>query len=341
MRPAAPASALLFAVLLLACGQDEDQGEKAAKGTSALAAASAAPSASSTGAEGTAGTAAGATSAGAAGPGEPAAGGRRAGPCADFAACRDACSARRSGGCVRMHERSRASDGDRAEAEKTASRLCDAGHPEACHVRHVQLQSDRRRSAQALTRACDLGYGQACVSLAGRTRDKARADELRKRGTFLLDRFCQRDDPYACTATGDLARNPPRGEDPDPARARWHYDKACVLGDGEGCYALVEQLAGEQPARVVVLLDRACELGEPRGCARAGDEYASGERVARNMERASAAWQAACDSGEDVAYRACDSLADALLDGRLPRDQARADKLKQRGEELAGQYEGD
>ncbi len=340
MRPAATASTLLSAVLLLACGQGEVESEKAAKGSAALAAASAAPSAAPGNATGTAGAAAGAATAGAAGA-EGAGEGRKPPTCADFATCREACSARRSGGCVRMHERSRASDADKAEAEKTASRLCDAGHPEACHVRHVQLQSDRRRSAQALTRACDLGYGQSCVSLAGRTREKGKADELRKRGTFLLDRFCQRDDPYACTATGDLARNPPRGEDPDPARARWHYDKACVLGDGEGCYALVEQLGADQPARVVVLLDRACELGEPRGCARAGDEYASGERVARNLTRAAAAWQLACDSGEDVAYRACDSLADALLDGRLPRDEARADKLKKRGEELAGQYEGD
>lgn len=338
MRPAATASALLFAVLLLGCGQDEDRDEKAAKGSSALAAASAASSAP---ASGTAGATAGAKTAGAAAATEGAGDARKAPLCADFASCRDACSERRSGGCVRMHQRSRGRDADKAEAEKTASRLCDAGHAEACHVRHVQLQSDRRRSEQALTRACDLGYGQACVSLAGRTRDKGKAVELRKRGTFLLDRFCQRDDRYACTATGNLARNPPRGEDPDPARARWHYDKACRLGDGEGCYALVEQLGDEQPARVVVLLDRACELGEPRGCARAGDEYASGERTARNMERAAAAWQLACDSGEDVAYRSCDSLADALLDGRLPRDQARADKLKKRGEELAGQYEGD
>lgn len=336
MRPAATASTLLSAVLLLACGQDEDRDEKAAKGAAALAAASAASTVPPSGGAEKAGAAAGAATS-PAGAGE----GRKPPLCADFAACRDACSERRSGGCMRMHERSRGRDADKAEAEKTAQRLCDAGHPEACHVRHVQLQSDRRRSAQALTRACDLGYGQACVSLAGRTRDKAKAGELRKRGTFLLDRFCQRDDPYACTATGDLARTPPPGEDPDPARARWHYDKACDLGDGAGCYALVEQLGSEQPARVLVLLDRACELGEPLGCARAGDEYASGERTARNMERAAAAWQLACDSGQDVAYRACDSLADALLDGRLPRDEARADKLKKRGEELAAQFEGD
>ncbi len=334
MRPAATVSALLSAVLLLACGQDEDRSEKAGEGTAVPAAGPAASGGAASSPATSSGAAAGAAAA--------TAGDQRKPPlCADFAACRDACSERRSGGCVRMHERSRGRDADKTEAEKTASRLCDAGHPEACHVRHVQLQSDRRRSAQALTRACDLGYGQACVSLAGRTRDKAKADELRKRGTFLLDRFCQRDDPYACTAMGDLSLNPPRGEEPDPARARWHYDKACVLGDGEGCYALVEQLGGEQPARIVVLLDRACELGEPRGCARAGDEYASGERVARNMERAAAAWQVACDSGEDVAYRACDSLADALTDGRLPADPDRAAKLKKRGEELAGQYEGD
>ena len=318
--------ALLGALLLPSCSEGNDRTEKRQKREPSAGQGATVPTAE--------------PAAGSGQPAEPATSGRP-GPCADFAACRDACSARRSGGCVRMHERSRASDVDRAEAEKTASRLCDAGHPEACHVRHVQLQSDRRRSAQALTRACDLGYGQACVSLAGRTRDKARADELRKRGMFVLERFCQRDDAYACTALGDAALAPPEGEDPDPARARWHHDRACDLGDGDGCYALVEQLGGQQPAREVALLDRACELGEPRACARAGDHYASGEQVTRNMKRAVQAWQLACDSGEDQAFRACDSLADALTDGRLPRDDDRAASLRKRGEELASQFEGD
>jgi len=327
MMAAMRASPAMLVLALLACGRGGDAGDDkpraaASKPTSAPAAAAARP------------PAAPAASA-------PAADQGKGRPCADFAACRDACVARRAGACVRMNEQAAKRDADRAESEKTASRMCDAGHPEACHVRHVQLQSDRKRSLQALTRACDLGYGQACLSLAGRSRDQARADELRRRGLFLLDRFCQHDDPYACTALGDAARDPGDGEDPDPARARWHFEKGCNLGDGDGCYALVQQLAGSLPEREVALLDRACELGEPRACASVGDHYATGDHVTQNIQHAAEAWQSACDSGADQAYHACDSLADALSDGRLPRDADRAAALRKRGEDLAGQFEGD
>jgi uncharacterized protein len=315
-------SPVMLVVALLACGRGDDGAEKAGaagkpSGGAAAQPVAAAPSGAAPAAE------------------------KRRGPCADFAACRDACVERRPGGCVRMHEQARKRDQDRAESEKTASRMCDAGHPEACHVRHVQLQSDRRRSLQALTRACELGYGQACLSLAGRSRDRSKVDELRKRGVFLLDRFCQREDPYACTARGDAARDPGDGEDPDPAAARWHFEKGCNLGDGDGCYALVQLLGGQQPEREVALLDRACELGEPRACASAGDHYASGDHVVKDIQHAAEAWQKACDSGADQAYHACDSLADALSDGRLPRDADRAAALRKRGEELASQFEGD
>jgi uncharacterized protein len=318
--------ALFAALLLCACGESEQEKAEKQKASEAVKAVAAA------------GDPVAPESDPAAGASSTADEGKDTRPCRDLASCRDACGARKPGACVLMQAHARR-EKKHSEAEKTASRMCDAGHPEACHVRHTQLGGNRRRAEEALTRACQLGYGQSCVSLAGRTRNRSKSDELRKRGVYLLDKHCQREDPYACTARGHAASEPPENEQPDPAQARWHYEKGCDLGDGEGCYALAEQLGDEQPKREVALLDRGCELGEARACARSGDHHASGKYVRRDPKRAAQAWQTACDTGDEGAAAACNSLADALEDGRLPRDPDRAAKLKARADQLG--EEGD
>jgi hypothetical protein len=309
--------ALLATLLLCACGKSEQEEAEKRKASEAVKAVAAAGDPVTPASDPAAGAKSSAADEG-----------KDSRPCRDLASCRDACGARKPGACVLMQAHARR-EKKQGEAEKTASRMCDAGHPEACHVRHVQLGGNRRRAEESLTRACQLGYGQACVSLAGRTRNRSKSDELRKRGVYLLDKHCQREDPYACTARGHAASDPPENEQADPAQARWHYEKGCNLGDGEGCYALAEQLGGEHPAREIALLDRGCELGDARACASAGDHHASG----KNIERAAAAWQTACDLG-DEGGAACNSLADALEDGRLPRDPDRAAKARKRADQL-------
>jgi TPR repeat protein len=253
--------------------------------------------------------------------------------CADFDACRKACQERQAGGCERMHARARGKSG--AEADKVAGQMCDAGHPEACHVHSLRL-GDKRRGARALSRACDLSYGQACIALAAGTKNAAKARELRLRAYAVLERHCRSENMYACTALGDAARKPGPDESADPARARWHYEKACNLGEERACYSLAEELRGDHPTEGLTLLDRACGLGEPRACAAAGDEYAAGRHVERNMQRAAASWRLACDSESDDAGAACDKLAAALKDGSLPADAELAAAVEKRRAELAG-----
>jgi TPR repeat protein len=253
--------------------------------------------------------------------------------CADFDACREGCQARKAGACERMHARARGKSG--AEADKVAAQMCDAGHPEACHVQSLRT-GDKSRATRALSRACDLGYGQGCIALAARTKNAGKARELRLRAYALLERYCRSENAYACAALGDAARQPAEDETADPARARWHYEKACNLGEEGACYSLAEELRGDHPAEGLTLLDRACELGEPRACAASGDEYAAGKHAEKNMQRAADGWQRACDSESDGAAEACGKLAAALKDGSLPADAGRAAAVEKRRAELAG-----
>lgn len=187
--------------------------------------------------------------------------------CGDFEACRAACAERRPAACVRMARRAR-DDAARKTSRQLLRQLCDAGSGEACFEASAAAPG-KPRDRKLLTRSCDMGSGWGCLRLAEAVRkdDRARADELRARGMRQLEKSCQHDDAFSCARIAEEAR---AGDDADPARARWHGEKACGMGDEEACRAVAEQLAGEFPEVSARLMERACELGLADACTGAG-----------------------------------------------------------------------
>jgi len=334
-------SALVIALAGLACGTS-DRNEKADPAGAGAKGAGAASAGAGTGSGAATPSTAGSSASSGAGAGSPPSAPLRNQQCADFAACRAACTERRPAACIRMGDHSHGKRADEVEAAKTVKQLCDAGHAEACHALRFLAKNDERAAAKLLSRGCDLGYGPSCVILAASTKDRDKADQLRARGNGLLERTCQRGDPYACARIAHEARVPRAGEQADLPRARWYGDKACNLGDEDACYALAQQLGAEFPELAATLTDRACELGQPTACGDVGDRVSGGGKAsAADMKRAADAWQMACDAGNDSTYQACGHLAEALTDGSLPADAPRADALRKRFKELASQFEGD
>jgi TPR repeat protein len=183
--------------------------------------------------------------------------------CGDFEACRAACAERKPGSCARMGGRA-TDDAARKTATQLLRRLCDAGFGEACFEASTTAPG-KPRDRKLLTRSCDMGSGWGCLTLAAavRSKDEARADELRARGMRQLEKSCQHDDPFSCARIAEEARS---GDDADPARARWHGEKACEMGDEDACRAVADQLKGEFPDISARLMERACELGQPDAC---------------------------------------------------------------------------
>ncbi len=121
---------------------------------------------------------------------------------------------------------------------------------------------------------------------------------------------CDGGDAVACRELGALLRHGAAGRDPDLARARATYEKACKAGDQPACAALGDMLlnglGGDQNhARALQLSNAACAAGVGSGCQNAGIMHLVGAGVAVDKDaardafaRAAKAFQPACDGGD-------------------------------------------
>jgi hypothetical protein len=113
-------------------------------------------------------------------------------------------------------------------------------------------------------------------------------------------------------------------------RATNLYRKACDLGHGQACSALIEAFARGRgteasPACAARYEVKACELGNVKSCESAASYFSYGTYVPKDLVRAAALYQKACDAD---ALMACESLASLLERGEgVPRDDARAATL--------------
>ncbi|MFO0585604.1 MAG: sel1 repeat family protein [Anaeromyxobacter sp.] len=173
---------------------------------------------------------------------------------------------------------------------------CDAGRRLACaHLgvlleEGVVLRRDGPRALAFLERACDAGVGWACGELGLFLLRRGEGE----RGRAALREGCAIGSGAACTARlADVA---------DPEAARRLAERACDLGDVDGCVALAARTPGG-PAPAT--LDRACRLGSSEACAALGAE-GLGKR---------------CDGGDGAA---CLQLGVLLEEGRVMRAEGAA-----------------
>ncbi|HVY37158.1 MAG TPA: tetratricopeptide repeat protein [Polyangia bacterium] len=141
---------------------------------------------------------------------------------------------------------------------------------------------------------CESGDIRACGAL-GRSLVRA-ARDMRdvERGLVLLEGACGRDDLTACAALGDWYRV--QDDDRHHGRATALLTRACDGNVGDGCRALGEAAVDQRDwAGALLLFDRACELGDAEGCEKAGVFGRKFEN--RSEERAEASFQRACALG--------------------------------------------
>ncbi|MCB9706384.1 MAG: sel1 repeat family protein [Myxococcales bacterium] len=134
---------------------------------------------------------------------------------------RDRCGVDRPRPCALL-----ADYGAPAETERLLDDACEWGHAPSCLRRASTLTrpGSEIERAEALKRACDGGLPRGCSELIH--------DEMQATGESLerLREGCDLDDPRLCTA---LARAVATRGDLDQAGAL--YERACDLGDADGC----------------------------------------------------------------------------------------------------------
>ena len=237
---------------------------------------------------------------------------------------------------------------------ETLRRGCRAGTARDCeelaftYVVGEEVSADKAAAIALFDQARNL-YAQACergdlsrsgctgagiVHEQGLPRNAARA-------LALYQRSCDGGDAGGCfmlggAHAGRLAPAVPR----DMARAIAAYERNCDLGDSTGCTMLARlfehqeipedlaRLVPQDRARATTLREKGCQLGEAADCARLGEIHEQGQGGVRDLARAAAFHQKACEGKPHPIAAACVRLGALYERGEgVPLDIVRAAAL--------------
>lgn len=188
--------------------------------------------------------------------------------------------------------------------------------PDGCHRLADYLEAIKKEFEKALdvyrTNCDDNKYGKSCFKYGnykligkGCTEDKPEAFNYYRKG-------CDAGCAQSCFAVGLMLTS----ADAIPGVARDNrlgmefLDKACTMGNAEGCYFASGQLiAGNRPGvprdmrKAFGYTERACELGNMYACSNLSLMYAKGEGVTKDEEKARAYRQKVLDFKESMQKR--------------------------------------
>ena len=201
-------------------------------------------------------------------------------------------------------------------------RACDLGAPRACNELGVALldgdivATDDERAVRVLQRGCDLKNPAACMNLGftyaegrGIAKDESRAQHYYELG-------CTGDVAPACSMLGQLLDEQ---DDADAGAGFEYYEKACKLGDKNGCVNaahvyLDEDFAQHDTAQALRLFTESCDADNGSGCVGEAHMLALGVGVAADSRSALRLYQKGCSLD---AYWGCLSYGIALSNGDL------------------------
>lgn len=168
--------------------------------------------------------------------------------------------------------------------------------------------------------ACEHGAATRCIAAADDMERNEMSQhlrhtphDLREIGFALLDDQCSAGNPQACLTYGkDLVE----GDDSGITRGISRLERACGLGSGAACMYLGDQyssgeLIAKDNERALDMYDRACTSGEAHGCARLADRLTHEKASASHKGRISALYRKACaaDDGLACEHSAADRIA--------------------------------
>ena len=214
-------------------------------------------------------------------------------------------------GCHNLAELTRRGDGvrrNRVKALAMFEALCDKGLAIACVSQGMMLESRRSglRNRPVATRLFELGCKKNLMVGCYRLGLSLRRLNP-KRAFALLGRACQAKIGGACVARGEMALKGITGK-PDRAAAVGHFESACQLKHGRGCYmAALTHLRKVNPTtllKATYFLDRGCHLKHYRSCYLLGSHYHRGLGVKKDPTRALKLFRKACQGQvEDACLR--------------------------------------
>lgn len=214
--------------------------------------------------------------------------------------------------CLSKLEAASTSRPCRRDDPATCAAHCRDGDPGACRTL-AQAIDDEGCRAKLRALACERDELAACADLADQLRSPGHADTdatapdqpATDRARELARQACDGDYARGCRILGQLSS--------DADEAVTHFDRACELGDAEGCVAAANRYnGGSSPDRTLGAerLKRACELGHADACVDLALAHIQGQGVQRDPLRARQLLERICSlDGEADGGRSCLYLA--------------------------------
>lgn len=205
---------------------------------------------------------------------------------------------------------------------------------------------DYDHAREPLAAVCDNGDGFGCFRLAELHQHGRGGPVDLDKAALLYEQSCAKEHPDGCVRRSELARDgtggPPieldynikacmlglapacqraadqidkaRGVERDEARAIELYEKACGLGDVDGCVGAGELLAvpdapPDAKNRALVAFVKACVGHSGYGCLRVGMAFHDGVGTQPDLEKARTHFARACEFSEQDGCRAAEQLA--------------------------------
>jgi len=140
---------------------------------------------------------------------------------------------------------------------------------------------------------------------------------------------CQSGDGEACFKLAYAHVSGRHGQQVDFDKSYALVTQSCGLGFATGCVLFGDFLTRKgMPKKSLKAYNKACKLGDPNGCFSAGQKYRSGDGAPRDLTRATQRYRRGCDGG---AQAACVALAAHYAGGLgIKADQGQSLALNKR-----------
>lgn len=233
---------------------------------------------------------------------------------------------------------------DRAEAIKLYDQACELNHANACaelgyayYGTEDQETTDLTKSLAAFERSCELLSGDGCVGGAGWWSLESEEEPKYELIIPFLVKGCEFGSGLACNDLGNDYIDG-KGVEADPKKGRELQEKACSLGDAEGCYdygiLLRDAIGGWvdfEKARTI-FYESCHEHDMPKGCSDYGEMLLTGDGGEKDIPGAIEYFKKACDA--ELNY-ACTNVGVVYADETTGvQDEALATDFAIRGCEL-------
>lgn len=229
----------------------------------------------------------------------------------------------------------------RAAAEHEAD--CRRGDGEACWVvgrwyrGGLRLPQDLPKARQLLSQGCSRQFQKSCDELNELDLENGTPAQVSVAASYF-ERRCDTGEVHRCM---DMARRYLEGKprlSVDKARSRRYADKACDLGNAEGCklaaqFAYHGQGGPKDGKRVAQALNTACEVGDNQACQVLSESARTGDGMPVDGPLALSAAEKGCGRKDGMS---CVSAAMAVYNAPagLVRDGERARHYADRACEL-------